>query len=266
MKTQSHRDRLIAALPADLQAGALEACQAFSTDGNDPVEGLFASSIEITNRKAAENEAQVRELQKTNAAIQASLERAREESRLADQKINRRLEALQPGTTLKRLLLSRAAEIIIILTLILTLTPVVINHSAGVIAREAQKQTAILEKAQAEQSAHLATIVNDPAAMVAYVKFTKEIAERSNKTNATLAAIANLLYIPESVIAYQNGKMTIRLNRSDIEYTTADRYAYLTFKKSAEDLYGMGETVPEKLEAAAKEAAKVAEKPKADGK
>jgi hypothetical protein len=168
----------------------------------------------------------------------------------------REIRNLAQGNIWKRLLLSRAAEIVILLTLIFTITPLLMKHYTGVSAREAAKQTAEAEK----QTAILSKVANDPAAMVEFVKITMDLAEKTNKSNATWSAIANMLHLPESAIAYQSGKMVMRLNKGDVEYSVHGPNAYLTFENSLPDLHGAGETAEEKIRAV--EAAKK----KADGK
>lgn len=87
MNTSNHRDRLIASLPADLQAGAMEACHKISEDGNDPVVGMFATDIESTQRGFAEQRANTQqstaqlreEIKSLRAKLAESEERHRRE-------------------------------------------------------------------------------------------------------------------------------------------------------------------------------------------
>ena len=107
MKNPNHRDRLIASLPADLQAGAMEACHKISEDANDPVVGMFATDIESTQRGFAvqrentqQSTAQLREeIQSLRAKLAESDERHRGEIAQATDREKKLMAEIAKGHT-----------------------------------------------------------------------------------------------------------------------------------------------------------------------
>jgi hypothetical protein len=103
---QSHRDRLISSLPADMQARVLKSLQEYSSDGNDAVEACFAAVIETNQRDVAQlredvrsfldqlAQSEAREKQLVAAVHTENLKAVREEIRaLSDKPLWRRMIA-----------------------------------------------------------------------------------------------------------------------------------------------------------------------------
>jgi len=220
MKKPSHRDRLIASLPADLQAGAMEACHAFSDDGNDAIEGLFAADIATTQRGFADQKEQT---QRGTAQLREEIRMLREKLAESDEKLRVKLaESEERGKQLPahitkchtetqknlraefqnltgdlpwwRGKIKTAVNGIVWVTSVAVAT-MVVEH-----ARD-KKEITPMKEAVADLRAITKELADDPKSLAEFVKYTKEANSEALTTAISLQAIAKLMTLPKIQVA-----------------------------------------------------------------
>jgi hypothetical protein len=246
MKKPSHRDRLLAALPADLQAGAMEACQAFSCDGNDPIEGMFAADIESTQRGFAD---QREANDRSTAQLREEIRSLREKLATADEKLRAKLAESEdrdkqlPAHITKchtetretvrkevgklgqdqfwrRVLVSKVAGGITLAVCWVVGSYWLINSQIGAVKSS-------VDQLKAGQTETLSEISDNPQGIVDFATASLRAADKSNDTAAMLGGIAAMLKTPDATMGMRDGQLTLKLKSDHITVKQEDDYTYL---------------------------------------
>lgn len=234
MKTPNHRDRLIASLPADLQAGAMDACHKISEDGNDPVVGMFTTNIESTQRGFADQReatdrstAQLREeIRSLQAKLAESEEREKQltahvtkchtETQITIQEGYQKLTGDGPWRrgNIKKIVDG------VVWGLSVAATTLVLEH--GRKKSEIEPMSKIVSEHQ-EILKNLKNLSDDPKALAEYAKYSKEANSEALLTALSIHAISKLMSLPK-MQTYQNseGNLTIIGPKSSMPVGTAE--------------------------------------------
>lgn len=202
-------ERLLRKLPPETQAADALSLRDLGNDPNGPLYTLYAavfSKMDRDHKEMLANHAAREELLlKQLARIAAA----------SNQTICTEVGRLDRGKLWRRILVSRLADIVITLVLILVMVPMFMKHFAG-------RELAELQAIRAEQTAGITKILEKPEAFVAYSKFSNEAIGKANGTARMMAASAALLNLPDTNIAYKEGKLFITGSSRDIRTTTDD--------------------------------------------
>lgn len=202
-------ERLLRNLPPETQAAAALSLRDLGNDPNGPLYTLYAAVLCKMDRDH-------KELLANHAAHEKQLLKQFANTAAANhQTICTEVGRLDRGKLWRRILVSRLADIVITLALILVMVPMVMKHFAG-------RELAELQAMRAEQEAGIAKILEKPAAFVAYSKFSNEAIGKANGTARMMAACAALLNLPDTKIAYRQGKLFITGSSRDIKSSTND--------------------------------------------
>ena len=204
--SQTHRDHLIASLPADLQARMLKVLHGYSPDGNDVVEALFSADYEIANRNTAILRDEILKLQAALVALEA-----REKIRDEEQKQNTRNEVrkVNPDKVWKRMLVSSAVTIIGSILIGFTLSAVSANKVMAKVAADAARMLAKQEALTQRQTEMLDRVTNDPGALVALVQNSRVIAESVSNTAQAMAPFARSMHERGAMTTNKDGTLFI---------------------------------------------------------
>jgi hypothetical protein len=196
---QSHRDLLISALPADMQAGVLKACQAHSPDGNDVVEALFAADLE-TGKRGMENI--LSEFSRVHDKLATFEQR---EKRRDDQHVKERseyLKAISQGykellgkTPLKHIIASKTIGAIIFSVMVAVVTPYVLKKQIGTVDPVFHERISTAEseiKKRIDDQAQLTNLRNDQ--LMDLVRENTDLIKKTHVTTAAQTLIGKSLY------------------------------------------------------------------------
>ena len=250
MKKPSHRDRLLSALPADLQAGALEACHNFSSDGNDAIEGMFAVDVESTQRGFADQRettqrstAQLREeirmlrekLADSDNQLRAKLAESEEREKKLPAHITKEISKLGEDKFWKRVLLSKfAGGLVSGITFSIGLV-------AGAYWLTSSQNQAVREGVdafKADQTKTLAKISDNPQGIVDDANASMKAADKSNDTAAMLGGIAAMLKIPDATMGMRDGQLTLKLKSEHITIKQEGEFTFIRIHEEMPPIFG----------------------------
>jgi hypothetical protein len=205
MKQPSHRERLISSLPADMQAGALEACHAIS---DDAIEAMFSVDVEATQRGFSE---QRERTQRSTAQLREEIRILRE--KLAESDERHRGELTQSKDRENKLLAEIAKTQQKVMDLsgdlpwwrgkIKTAVNGIVWCLSVVACTTFLRYTRLedeagpMRKVVAEHQKITATLSNDPASLAEFAKYTKEANSEALQTAGALHAINKLMTLPK---------------------------------------------------------------------
>jgi hypothetical protein len=211
--SQTNLDRLIAALPADLQARVLGALNGYSPDGNDPVECLFGASFETANRNTAAIRDEIRKLQLAIAAVET-----REKSRDDQQTraIRAEIQKLNPNGFWRRLVV---ASLVTVIGSIVIGIAVSARSASHVVEKMAGKSVALVADQQAlilKQNETLNRFASESADLVKYMQCSQALAQSVTETADAMAIFAAALHQRGIYVENQDGWVTFNAAAGDI--------------------------------------------------
>lgn len=193
MPSESHRDRLISTLPAEMQARVLKALQDYSSDGNDPVEACFAAVIEVNKLESTQLRNEVgklrqqlveSELKETERAAQITKQLAQTKS--DTEKARQEIRELSGKTLWKRIITSRIIGAAIWTVMVVGLTTYFVKTKVRTVDPAFHKRIDNIEKIieqRIDAHAQIQNLRNDQLS-----RLISENTDTLNKTHVTTAA------------------------------------------------------------------------------
>jgi hypothetical protein len=183
----SHRDRLIAALPADLQAGLLDVLKSYSPDGNDMVEAIFAAVVETEKRNSSGIEAKLAASETREKQLAEQLAKTHAEN---IKTIRQEIGAINLPQYWKKLITSKFVGGIIL----------AVCWVASTVAIQLflhEREIAPMREVIAQHRQIVETLSDDPESLVASAKYSKEANSEALLTALSIHAISKLLTLPK---------------------------------------------------------------------
>ncbi|MFN9026827.1 MAG: hypothetical protein ACK5VX_11620 [Akkermansiaceae bacterium] len=99
-----------------------------------------------------------------------------------------------------------------------------------------------LKKINQRQKEVLETITNEPAALVAYSRFSLDVHKEANRSIPTIAGIAAMLKLPQSTLGIRNDQLGIAVSSADVSIEVKNGRTYISFINNLPELSGTGYT------------------------
>jgi hypothetical protein len=189
-------ERLLRKLPPETQAADALSLRNLGNDPNGPIYTLYAAVFSKMDRDHKE------QLANHAAREKLLLKQLANAAAASQQTICTEVGRLDQDRLWRRILVSRLADIVITLVLILIMVPMVMKHLAG-------RELAELQAMRAEQTFGITKILEKPEAFVAYSKFSSQAISKANSTARMMGAIASLLNLPDTRIEFKDNQLLI---------------------------------------------------------
>lgn len=214
--SQTHRDRLISSLPADMQARVLKSLQEYSSDGNDAVEACFAAVIETNQRDVAQLREDVRSF-----LDQLAQSEAREKQLVAAvhtenlKGVRQEIRALSDKPLWRRMIASRLVGATIWCVVVYGLTNFYVEHKVRTVDPEFHKRMETVESKitkRIDDQAQLTNLRNEQ--LMDLIRENNEIFKKTHVVTASQTLIGKSLSFYVTNLDEQN--ITVGVNGRQI--------------------------------------------------